>query len=263
MHTATGVLPPETPAGLARAGTVVDGVFLPGFIMYGIPIGDSRFVKHKLSLKLEEVAREVEQVITVLQGEGQAIWSVIRSSTIMKLDYHLALCYPSDMAEAAAEMDQLLHNMVEAASGLTIPRVEQGRGVECCLQVPVTRLQGRSYQDWVLRLPVRLGGMGVRSMAEVSLAAYIGSVEQALPHFLGVDGMCQQLATVLGDMSSPATRWRDLIASGCRTGTELQQAWSTLQEEALQSSQYLGRDLGGPLQKTLILTLYAFNPISQ
>ena len=87
--------------------------------MYGIPIGDSRFVKHKLSLKLEEVAREVEQVLTVLQGEGQAIWSVIRSSTIMKLDYHLALCYPSDMAEAAAEMDQLLHNMVEACMSIS------------------------------------------------------------------------------------------------------------------------------------------------
>ena len=94
-------------------------------------------------------------------------------------------------------------------------------------------------------MPVRLGGMGVRSMAEVSLAAFIGSVEQALSHFLGVDGMCPQLATVLGDMSSAGTRWRDLIGSGCRTGTELQHAWSTLQEEALQSSQYLGRDLGG------------------
>ena len=87
VFSATGVLPPGTPPGLARAGTVVDGVFLPGFVMYGIPIGDSRFVKHKLALKVQEVTREVEQVLTVLQGEGQAIWSVIRSSTIMKLDY--------------------------------------------------------------------------------------------------------------------------------------------------------------------------------
>ena len=94
VYTATGVLPAGTPASVARAGAVVDGVFLPGFVMYGIPIGDSSFVKHKLALKVQEVAREVDQVLTVLQGEGQAIWSVIRSSTIMKLDYHLALCYP-------------------------------------------------------------------------------------------------------------------------------------------------------------------------
>ena len=116
-----------------------------------------------------------------MQGEGQAIWTVLRSSTLMKLDYHLSLCYPSDMAEAAAEMDQLLYTMLEGATGLAIPRVEQGRGVECCPQVPVTRQQSRSYQDWIIRLPVRLGGMGMRSMVDASLAAFIGSVEQALP----------------------------------------------------------------------------------
>jgi hypothetical protein len=56
------------------------------------------------------------------------------------------------------------------------------------------------------------------------------------------------MATVLGDMSSADTRWRDLIGSGCRTGTELQQAWRALLEEALQSSQYLGRYIEGPPQ---------------
>ena len=112
----------------------------------------------------------------------------------MKLDYHLALCYPSDIAEAAAEMDQLLYTMLESATGLAIPRVDQGRGIECCPQVPVNRQQGRSYQDWVVRLPVRLGGMGMRSMVDVSLAAFIGSVKQALPHLIGEGGICQQLA---------------------------------------------------------------------
>ena len=86
-------------------------------------------MKHHLSKKVQEVAREVEQVLTVLQGEGQAIWAVARSSTIMKLDYHLALCYPSDMLEAAKEMDRLLWTMVACSSGITIPRVDMGSGV--------------------------------------------------------------------------------------------------------------------------------------
>ena len=79
----------------------------------------------------------------------------------MKLDYHLSLCYPSDMTKAAAEMDQLLHTMLEGATDLAIPRVKQGRGVECCPQPSVNRQQSRSYQDWITRLPVRLGGMAI------------------------------------------------------------------------------------------------------
>ena len=79
---------------------------------------------------------------------------------MMKLDYHLAMCFPSDVAEAAREMDKLLYKMVESSADLSIPRVNEGRGVECCLQIPVTRHQGRSYQDHLVRMPVRLGGMG-------------------------------------------------------------------------------------------------------
>ena len=86
-----------------------------------------------------------------------------------QLDYHLALCYPSDMAEASIEMDRLLYNMLESAASLTIPGRDQGRGYEYCPQVPVVRQQGRSYQDWMVRLPVRLGGMGMRSMADMLL----------------------------------------------------------------------------------------------
>ena len=99
-------MPPNTPADLPRAGTVVDGEFLPGFMMYGIPIGDRRYVKHQLALKVQGVGKEVEQVLKVLQGEGQAIWTVARSSTLMKLDYHLALCYPTDMVEACRRNGQ-------------------------------------------------------------------------------------------------------------------------------------------------------------
>ena len=204
-------------------------------------------MKHQLALKVQGVGKEVEQVLKVLQGEGQAIWTVARSSTLMKLDYHLALCYPTDMVEAAREMDRLLHTMLECSSTLSIPKVDEGRGVECCLQTPVTRHQGRSYQDHMIRLPVRLGGMGLRSMTDVSLAAFLGSVEQALPHFIGEGGVCQQLAPVLGEMRNAGNRWRDMLASQCRTGVEMERAWTLLREEATQSSQYLDKEFEGPL----------------
>ena len=93
VYTGSEVLHPGTPAGLRIAGTRVAGEeFLPGFVLYGIPIGDSRFVKHHLALKVQEIAKQVDDVLEVLDGEGQAIWTVLRSSTLMKLDYHLGLC---------------------------------------------------------------------------------------------------------------------------------------------------------------------------
>ena len=36
--------------------------------------------------------------------------------------------------------------------------------------------------------------------------------------------------------------------SGCSTGEELQRAWDTLRQEANQSSDYLGKEIEGPLQ---------------
>jgi hypothetical protein len=60
--------------------TVMGGEFLSGFDLYGIPIGESRFVKHPMSLKIAEVAKEVREVLEVLPGEGHAIWTVLRSA---------------------------------------------------------------------------------------------------------------------------------------------------------------------------------------
>ena len=60
--------------------TVKAGEYLSGFDLYGIPIGESRFVKHPMSLKIAEVAKEVREVLEVLPGEGHAIWTVLRSA---------------------------------------------------------------------------------------------------------------------------------------------------------------------------------------
>ena len=237
----------ELPMQLRRAGTMVNGQFEPGYICYGIPVGSRAYVRHHLHLKVLEVAGEVEQVLETLEGEGQSIWTVARASTLMKLDYHISLCYPSDMVEAAKEMDCLLWKMMEKATNLAIPKVDEGRGVECCLQIPVTRHQGRSYQDWLIRSPVRLGGFGLRSMEDIALPAFMGAIEQSLPHFLGEEGIFPQLATTLQEVGGGPNRWRGLLESGCRTGEELRNLWATLKEEATQITDFLGTELDGPL----------------
>ena len=99
----------------------------------------------------------------------------------------------------------------------------------------------------MIRTPVRLGGMGYRSLSETSLVAFVGGVEQALTHFMGEGGVCHQLGPVLGNLQNSNTRWRSMLESGCRTGEELTWAWDTLRGEAIESSRYLDRDLEGPL----------------
>ena len=187
----------------------------------------------------------------VLKGEGQAIWTVARSSTVMKLDYHLALCYPSDTEEAAKQMDNLLWSMVERAAAGSIPRGEEGLGYECVLATPILRHMGRSYQDWLMRTPVRLGGFGLRSMEDVRRVAFIGGLEMALPSFAGEEQqLMPQLAELL-DRVDGERRWAGILTSGCRTGQELQSAWGVLKREAEETSHYLGEEgrLEGPLAR--------------
>ena len=59
-----------------------------------------------------DVAMNDAEIVKVLEGEGQAICTIARSSTAMKLDYHLSLCYPSDIRDAVSEMDRILVTMV-------------------------------------------------------------------------------------------------------------------------------------------------------
>jgi hypothetical protein len=52
---------------------VIDQEFGPGFLCYGIPDGSPAYVRHQLSRKVQEVAREVEQIVKVMDQEGQSI----------------------------------------------------------------------------------------------------------------------------------------------------------------------------------------------
>ena len=46
---------------------------------------------------MQDVANVVEQRVNVLEGEGPALLTIARSSTAMKLDYHLSCANLSNM----------------------------------------------------------------------------------------------------------------------------------------------------------------------
>ena len=83
---------------------------------------------------------------------------------------------------------------------------------------------------------------------ETSPAAFIGGLEQALPHFTGEGGICQLLQPVLGDWTGQGDkRWQQLLRSGCRTAQEFSTSWDVLQEEARECTVFLGQELDGHL----------------
>ena len=93
----------------------------------------------------------------------------------------------------------------------------------------------------------------MRSLTDLSPAAYIGAVEQSVTSFTGERGVCPVLSNVVGGedcfgRAAPTdTRWRIMFGSGCRVGHEYEQAWNTMRQEAEQGAAYLEEELEGQL----------------
>ena len=241
VYTSSGTKPAVMPDTLPLAGATVAGVFEPGFICYGIPIGSDNFVAFQLDNKVKEVVERAVKAVKLLEGESQVLWTILRVSIRHQFEYWLDLCYPSDVLQAAQKIDTLLHEVLEAVAGQHIPLREEGLGVEECLNIPVTGLTDRSFQAWLCSLPVRQGGMGMASQAELVPAAFIGALEQALPFFGGERGVCPGLAHLVGEGGD--ARYQPLVASNSRTGRELTACWEGMVKEVEEGLTYLGREL--------------------
>ena len=59
------------------------------------------------------------------------------------------------MLPAARRVDSVQMGVMEAVAGQHIPLLEEGLGVEECLDIPVAGLGGQSLQSWLLSLPIR------------------------------------------------------------------------------------------------------------
>ena len=97
--------------------------------------------------------------------------------------------------------------MLEAATQLHVPLQDEGKGVECVLAPPVSSMSRSSFQELLVRLPVRRGGLGLRSCVDTSPAAFVGSVEMSLLHSArevysrrSPDNPCQHPATHLDNL---------------------------------------------------------------
>ena len=113
VFTWSGELPAEAPQDMTKAGVLVEEVWQPGFLCYGIPVGSPEYCKKMLNDKVKEVKEEVDKVRAVLcEGDSQDIWCILKCSLAQKLDWHLSLCYPTNIKDAAMDLDTILWELI-------------------------------------------------------------------------------------------------------------------------------------------------------
>ena len=132
----------------------------------GVPIGSPGFVENWLETKVDEISELVEKTCELLVDDLRAKWTLLLSSIQQKFGYWLSLQYPTDVQRAATRLDSIIWGMFEKAAGLHIPKVDEGLGVECTLDIPVAALRGQSFQALMTRPPSSEHGMGLRSMVD-------------------------------------------------------------------------------------------------
>ena len=248
VFTWQGVLPPGTPEGIKLAAEEIDGNIEPGFLIYGAPVGSDKYCAHQLQLIADGIVRDAQQTSELLAGERQSLWSALRCSIVHRFDYWLQMSYPSVVEPIASWLDTQLWKVLESATGLSIPRSSSNTPWNCVLPIPVMERERQTFQEWVVRLPVRLGGFGIRSFKDTSGIAFLGALEQAIPAFQGERGVCPQLADDMGGdecfgEDALGDRWRVMVTSGCREGEELKRLWSVLQEEERQAATWLEQEM--------------------
>ena len=181
----------------------------------------------------------------LLGEERQALWTGLRASLTHKLEYWLGLLYPSQVEEAAREVDKLFREVMERVVGSHLPHQPGLLTCACCttvegLEVHIPGLEEHTFQSLILQLPLRHGGLGVRSQLFTSPLAYYGALEQSVPHFSTV---CPPLQHLYSEEEGEAHRWAPLLASGCRTGRELGESWRRVKEEVEEMCTYLGEEV--------------------
>ena len=118
----------------------------------------------------------------------------------------------------------------------------------------VPSLNGRSYQCMLAGQPVKLGGLGLRSLTETRYPAFIGGLEQAVP-FLVASDQCESplapsLRAMMGSMAGNE-RWAEMLGAVSRTAAEFRDSWSSLSGEASNIFDYVGEEPSGSLADVL------------
>ena len=180
IFTWTGILPVGTPEGVKIAGKIVDGTFEAGFDCYGVPIGTEKYISSEIKEIAVMIVADAHKTVEVLSSNKQALWTALRLSICQRFQYICQHVQPSICEPVAAWLDEQLWKILEQTVGFEIPCGDIGTD-GTLISIPVHGLNQRSFQQWAVRLPVKLNGWGFRSLKDTCIPAYIGTLETSIP----------------------------------------------------------------------------------
>ena len=193
---------------------------LAGLKVQGVPVGEPAFTAHQLGVKTAKCVSKINKIVSKLQTRSiHALWVATWFSNMTLLHHWLQLCSPDDTLACASDMDAALTKAGEAA----VPAL--------ALADPLSRCR--------FAQPARLKGAGFRACTVVRHAAFLGSVEQALPRFVdkpGEPGFSPACASALGvgSFEPGGQRYAALIVHSARGGgvsvsAQIVSSWQHLQ----------------------------------
>ena len=205
---------------------------LAGVNYAGIPVGEHEYVQQVLDEKFEQVEREILEVHDKLGADNpQAQWLMILKSSQFRLDYLVQHCPPAATASIAARFDALMARLTGDVLGADIATAAP-------------------HGDARLRLPMRRGGLGVRSRSALRDPAYIGAAAKAIPALVDrrVDASTSRMELGIlntarinelvgrGSFDCGGRDFSTLVTSGCALGVSLSSGWADMRQQVASGS---------------------------
>jgi hypothetical protein len=200
---------------------------LAGIVYAGVPLGERAFVRQELEHKYVAMERDIRTIHSKLGPDNlQQQWLMLFKSSQYRLDYLLAHCLPEDTEDVARRFDALLASLAGELLGSDIA--------------------GAPFGTERLRLPLRHGGLGLRSRADMRDSAFTGAAAKALPALAdcvpdaatarvrpGVLSTAR-IAGVIGQGSFDGGAYdlSSFFSAGTRTGDAVQRSWQAMQQRA-------------------------------
>ena len=142
--------------------TLADGHEARGITVGGVPLGEERFVSHHLSCKVDVMLSNMSIITSKLRDRHlQALWSVTYHCIQHQFQYWVQHCSPEVVLPMATRADEAL---------LGVAR--------CCISDNLGR---DALSLGRLRLPARRYGAGLRSLAQLAPAAFLGTLCRTVP----------------------------------------------------------------------------------
>jgi hypothetical protein len=217
---------PSRPPAMKLSGiTAADGTWHAGITVGGCPTGSDEYVTTHLATRFDKIVSEANKLQSSLQlVNPMALWCLTSSCTQQQLYHWLRYNYPKHTVPALARVQAAIDQSVIAAWG-----------------------SSEVFDDPLLleraRLAVRNGGAGLRALADVAKAAFVGASFH-IAHRL-VDrteggmvspGFAPGLVKLFGngafdESANGAGRFTGLCGGGSVWGEELEKAYTAMRSE--------------------------------